>query len=331
MSSNDGDALRADHTGSGQKILVVDDDLDFAAGLVDTLEIYGYTAKVASTIESALAVAKEYRPDGLLCDLRLGNEHGLDLIPALRKLFPNLVCIIVTGYPEMETAIGAIRNRADDYFRKPFPPEDICKVLKRCFVRLRERRRGDVELARENYFGRLLVRRFASMFIENADDTDPDDKILSRRILPGFFVAVDMMLGPECVEEYQRRCHDIIRRLTDGDKAGLSWDDFYADPEANNLVLDAQIKMALHFREIDKRIMWLTTLINNHVGSLTHQPVGRAITQRETTVLLSLLFKDLSTLLSTERGRETVFRRYGQDTFMRLARVTDRFRPESIH
>jgi|GEM_PF-6925534 ActR/RegA family two-component response regulator len=329
MDQNETNVTQPDQAKPSQKILVVDDDQDFAAAMADSLEIFGYTVKMAHTAEDALAVATEYRPDGLLLDLRLGERNGLELFPALRRLFPDLVCIIVTGYPDMETAIGAIRHRADDYFRKPFPPQDVCKVLERCFQRVKTKRRGEAGQIRENFFGRLLVRRFSGLFIENECDSGTE-KILSRRVLPGFFVAVDMMLGPERVEEYQKRCQDIVNRLSNGDRTRLSWDDYYDDPEAVKLALDAQIKMALHFREIDKRIIWLTTLINNHVGSIAHRPAEQAITPRDTITLLSFLFADLTAILSNEGGRRFIFRQYGQDTFARLATVADRFKLASI-
>ena len=328
MNQIDTAAPRSDPPKLRRTILVVDDDQDFAAAMAESLEIYGYTARTAHTAEDALSIATSDQPDGLLLDLRLGERNGLELLPALRRLFPEMVCIIVTGYPDMETVIGALRHRADDYFRKPFAPQDVCKVLDRCFQRIRAKRRGEAGRARENFFGRLLVRRFASLFIENDDDPN-SERVISRRILHGFFVALDMMLGPERVEEYQKQCQDIVTRLSEGDRMRLSWDDYYADPDAIKLALDAQIKMALHFREIDKRIIWLTTLINNHVGSLAHRPTEQAITPKDAITLLSFLFADLTAMLSNESGRRFIFRQYGQDTFARLATVVDRFKAPS--
>jgi len=325
MSQNDIDVTESAEPKSRQKILVVDDDQDFAAAMADSLEIYGYTAQTANSAEEAISIATAMRPDGLLLDLRLGETSGLDLIPALRRLFPDLVCIIVTGYPEMETAIGAIRYRADDYFRKPLPPQEVCKVLERCLHRVRIKKRGEAGRARENFFGRLLVRRFSPLFVENESDAEYE-KVLSRSILPGFFVAVDMMLGPERVEDYQKRCQEIVARLCGGDLTRLSWDEYYEDPEAVKVALDAQIKMALHFREIDKRMIWLTTLINNHVGLAAHRPIEEAITPKEVMTLLAFLFADLTAMLSNESGRRFIFRQYGQDTFARLATVVDRFK-----
>jgi len=328
MNEPEANAVQPDLTKTRQKVLVVDDDRDFAVPMAAALEADGYAARIAHTSEGALAIAKEFRPDGALLDLHLGDENGLELLPALRALLPDLVCIVVTGHPDMETAIGALRNRADDYFSKPFPPQDACKALGHYIARLRARKRGDGERARENFFGRLLVRRFAALFAEKKND-GPAEAVLSRSILPGFFVAVDMMLGPERVEEYQKQCQHIVRRISGGDPTRLVWDDYYRDPEALKLALDAQIKMALHFREIDKRIVWLTTLINNHVGSIGHRPAEQAIAPEDTVTLLSFLFADLTTTLSSEGGRRFVFRQYGQDTFARLAALADRFGPVS--
>lgn len=321
MNPEDSQLIQTAATDGGQKILLVDDDQPFVLAMAASLEKQGYITRAAPNADLAVKIARDYRPDGVVTELRLGSDDGLALISNLRRHFPEIISVVVTGYADIESAINALRCRVGDFLRKPVPPEEIAQALGKEFNRLKARHRTHDIQARENFFGRLLVRRFAHLFIED-DGSLPVDKVISRRILPGFFVAVDMMLGPELVEDYQRRCREIVKRLGGDTGGNVSWEDYYSDQEAVKLVLDAQIKMALHFREIEKRIVWLTTLINNHVGAASHRPSAQLIRSQETAILLSYLFSDLAKVLSEEDGRRFISRRYGEDICIRLSQVT---------
>jgi len=127
------------------RVLIVDDDRDFADALGASLEMHGYGIAIAGNADEALEVANKYRPEASLLDLRLGQSNGLDLLPVLRQRFPDMMCLVLTAYADLETAIGAVHYRADDYLRKPVPPEEIARVLDRCFAR-RQRMRENQTL-----------------------------------------------------------------------------------------------------------------------------------------------------------------------------------------
>lgn len=330
MRPEDSQSMQTGHPDGGQKILLVDDDQDFVASTAAFLETHGYNTRVAPNVDMAMKIARDYKPDGVVVELRLGPDDGLALIPDLRRHFPEIIGIVLTGHADIESAIRALRFRVDDFLRKPVPGEEILRVLRQCFNRIKVRQRTRDVLARENFFGRLLVRRFAHLFIED-DGSLPVEKVVSRRILPGFFVAVDMMLGPELVEDYQRQCREIVNRMSGSNGGEVSWEDYYADQEAIKLVLDAEVKMALHFREIEKRIVWLTTLINNHLGTASHRPAAQIMTPQGTTVLLSSLFSDLTRILSEDDGRRFITRHYGEDVCVRLTQVVEKFQGQHQH
>lgn len=330
MKPDDAQSIRTTPLDGGQKILLVDDDQATVLATVEFLESHGYDTRTAPNADMAMKVARDYRPDGVLVELRLGSDDGLALIANLRRHFPELICIVLTAHADIESAIRALRCRVDDFLRKPVSPDEIVRVLRQSFSHIRARQRARDVQARENFFGRLLVRRFSHLFIED-DGSFPVEKVVSRRILPGFFVAVDMMLGPELVEDYQRRCREIVNRMGGGNGGEVSWEAYYADQEAIKLVLDAEVRMALHFREIEKRVVWLTTLINNHVGATGHRPSTQLITPEETTILLSHLFSDLAKILTRDDGRQFIARQYGEEVCARLAQVTERFQAEYQH
>ncbi len=117
---------------SSRRVLVVDDDPDFADGLGTVLELHGYIVAHAHDCKSAMAAAADFRPDMAILDIRLGAESGLDLLDMLVKGYPGLVCIMATAFAETETAIQAVKSGAHDYLRKPLFAEEVLAVLKRC-------------------------------------------------------------------------------------------------------------------------------------------------------------------------------------------------------
>lgn len=115
------------------RILVVDDEEDFAEGIAEVLETSGYEAKVVFDRESALE-AVEQCPDCMaLIDLCLGETSGLELIEKIKTLHPDVECLIMTAFADVETAIGAVRKGAYDYLRKPINTDDLLTTLNRCF------------------------------------------------------------------------------------------------------------------------------------------------------------------------------------------------------
>jgi ActR/RegA family two-component response regulator len=90
------------------RILVVDDDVDFAESLASLLELRGYATKVAHNSSRALALAKTFEPDVALIDIRLGRENGLVLVTDLKERHPGIDCILVTAHADLDTAIEAV-------------------------------------------------------------------------------------------------------------------------------------------------------------------------------------------------------------------------------
>ncbi|MCI0526411.1 MAG: response regulator, partial [Nitrospira sp.] len=67
-----------------RRVLIVDDDRDFAESLVDILEPRGYQFAVAHSIEDAQEVAKDFDAQVALLDIRLGRSNGLNLVATLK-------------------------------------------------------------------------------------------------------------------------------------------------------------------------------------------------------------------------------------------------------
>jgi PAS domain S-box-containing protein len=124
---------------SGRHVLVVDDDRELLETLVDILEHEGYTVSAALGRQSGLEEAERVAPHVAVLDIRLGVDSGMDLLEDLRRLDPQLVCIMMTGYTSIDTAMEAIHKGAYDYLQKPVEMRYLFSILDRCFEKIKLR------------------------------------------------------------------------------------------------------------------------------------------------------------------------------------------------
>lgn len=94
----------------------------------------------ASNGQEALNHLEEYHPDVLITDIQMPVMSGLELIEQAKKQYPNLECIILTGYNEFEYARKAMKNGVQEYLLKPLRQEQISDVLKTIQTRLLKQR-----------------------------------------------------------------------------------------------------------------------------------------------------------------------------------------------
>lgn len=116
------------------------------------------------------------------------------------------------------------------------------------YVKARERSNWDQQ--RSFPFDRLMVKKFSHLFKEG-ETLGPDD--LSRRMLPGFFVALGMMLGPDVVQDQQEKLRGVVERVKEQGKSVFNWDDVYGDKTSIGVSLNAEVAIARHFDEFEKR------------------------------------------------------------------------------
>lgn len=110
-------------------ILVVDDDPGLCESFRGLLRHAGYAVRTAGTgAEAVHAVAAE-PTDLVLLDLRLGQESGLDLLPDLKALRPEIAVLMVTAMGSIEDAVEAMRRGADNFVTKPLDPPRLLALV----------------------------------------------------------------------------------------------------------------------------------------------------------------------------------------------------------
>lgn len=112
-------------------ILIVDDEPKLARSLSLILQRSDYRVTTAPDGASALQLLQAGAYDLVFLDIRLPDQSGIQLLPQIHSIYPEMPVVILTAHATLETAIGAVRAGARDYLLKPINPEDILTRTKK--------------------------------------------------------------------------------------------------------------------------------------------------------------------------------------------------------
>ena len=135
------------------RILVVDDDATMREALRDTLGAEGYGVVAVANAIHAIAELERQETDLVLADLTLPRVSGLELLDSVRRQWPGIEVIVITGQGSIETAVDAIKRGAYHYVTKPFTPDEILHLVgqaleRRRLVHRKERLEEELSLVR---------------------------------------------------------------------------------------------------------------------------------------------------------------------------------------
>ncbi|KAF0223470.1 MAG: hypothetical protein FD176_1932 [Rhodospirillaceae bacterium] len=167
------------------------------------------------------------------------------------------------------------------------------------------------ESTRKRPFDRVLMKSFAHLFPPRQGD-DGGQGLLSRRVIPGFNLAIDKMIGPALYEQCQRKSQAILDRHRAN--SGLDWDAIHADPETHALTNDVLIVVAHYFANFQRRREWFLALVNSHLGKAGPEGADAhwQLTEHGFAELMRALFADLRAALFA--SPLVLRRRYGDHT-----------------
>lgn len=112
-----------------KKILIIDDDLDMCLLLSKFLVRNGYDVDTAHSGAKGIARFKEDNYDIVICDFRLGDKDGKDILLEVKSISPEVIVLIITGYSDIKVAVDVIKMGAFDYITKPLIPDEVLNVL----------------------------------------------------------------------------------------------------------------------------------------------------------------------------------------------------------
>jgi CheY-like chemotaxis protein len=116
-----------------KRILVVDDEINVCKSIRQAILSPDYEVDMALSGEEALTMDSENNYDMVVTDLMMPGISGIDLLTALKARRPEVILIMVTGYPTIKTAVQSIHIGAFDYIPKPFTPKELRGLVSRAF------------------------------------------------------------------------------------------------------------------------------------------------------------------------------------------------------
>lgn len=189
---------------SGQRVLIVDDDLHIRRLLHGTLTRAAYDVIEAKTGREALDLAESARPDAILLDLGLPDRDGLELVTLLKSRSKTPI-LVVSAREATDDKVAALDLGADDYVTKPFDGEELLARL-RAALRHAVGAQGGEPLVRAGDLTIDLANR--QVFREEAEVhlTRKEYEVLAQLALaPGRVVTHSRILAAAWPLDYDRR------------------------------------------------------------------------------------------------------------------------------
>ncbi|HVK59627.1 MAG TPA: sigma-54 dependent transcriptional regulator [Candidatus Kapabacteria bacterium] len=114
-----------------QRLLIVDDESAIRVLVRTLLEKEGYEASEAADAAALREMFAGPQPDVILLDLKLPDSDGLDLLPIIKKQWPNSEVVVLTGHATIDAAVAATKAGAYDFQKKPFDPKSLLLCIER--------------------------------------------------------------------------------------------------------------------------------------------------------------------------------------------------------
>jgi DNA-binding NtrC family response regulator len=112
-------------------LVIIEDDETIALSLSVFFEKKGYEIIHAPTGEEGLKIVLREVPDAVLLDIRLPDIHGIEILKEIKKDYPEISVIMMTGYGEIEEAVEAMKCGAEYYFKKPIDLDELAIVVEK--------------------------------------------------------------------------------------------------------------------------------------------------------------------------------------------------------
>ncbi len=101
------------------KILLVDDEVEFASALAERLQLRGYDVKTANNALEALALIHTHLPDVIILDLKIPGMDGIETLKTIKKIDSTIEVIMLTGHGDVQSVAEGMKSGVFEYIMKP--------------------------------------------------------------------------------------------------------------------------------------------------------------------------------------------------------------------
>lgn len=199
-----------------RKLLIVEDEErigQLIRKLIHFDELRLECQGVANNGQEGLDMILQGRPDIVITDIRMPKINGLDLIEMVRRQYPNIRFIVLSGYKEFEYAHRALQYEVDGYLLKPINEAELNETLRRIVGTLDAKKQADSEAQRmqqEVQESRQIIRRdFLRTIIEQEENGElealPQDESFPVEMTGDLFRGIDIKLDSPNPEDISRK------------------------------------------------------------------------------------------------------------------------------
>ena len=118
------------------RILVVDDDVIVIKSCRRILEAEGFEVTTVPSADDALEKIKMYDFDLLIMDVKMPKHDGIFLMREIKKNWPDIPIIVMSGYPTPETIADVLKLGAIQFIPKPFKPDEFMKSIQQVIQKM---------------------------------------------------------------------------------------------------------------------------------------------------------------------------------------------------
>ena len=141
------------------KILIIDDEEQLRKLLARIIALEGYEVAEAADCAGGLRMLRRYEPDVVLCDVKLPDGNGVEMVGRIKQAMPSAEVILLTAYGNIPDGVQAIKNGAFDYITKGDDNNKILPLLSRATEKAQMQRRLarlEDKLSEEHSFDRII-------------------------------------------------------------------------------------------------------------------------------------------------------------------------------
>lgn len=296
------------------KVLIVDDSKPTLEVIQRNLSANNYDAYTCSNVRDAVRFLSESTIDIVITDFKMPEQSGLDLIKHIRDNCADIEIIMITGHPDIEDAIQAIKDGADDYLVKPFTDTELLDAVNRMVEKLNNRRavESKVKLARtfgiigesakmQHVFHRIEKAATTDAVVLIAGESGTGKEIVARAIHYNSnrrreaFVPINCTAIPDTLLESELFGH--MKGAFTGAKEAR--EGFFQIADGGTIFLDEIGDASLNMQS-----KLLRVLQNKEI-----RPVGSPRIQHVNTRIIAATHKDLVSLVKNGLFREDLYYR----------------------
>ncbi len=172
------------------KILIVDDDKTLLSALKTVFDQENEVT-ICNDGKKAIELCRNHKFDLIITDLMMPGANGLEVLTETRKIDPDSLVVLITGFASLETAVQAIREGAYDYITKPFKLEEIKIIVNNAREKIRlilENRKLITDLHNAYEQLKMMKKLLEIDTDKSAGEKDEDNRpVIAGSMLPFYY------------------------------------------------------------------------------------------------------------------------------------------------